>query len=56
MEQREICQSELTKKEVKDALNKMENNKTPSNDGLLEYCERNIVKIPLLLSFKKKKI
>lgn len=34
MEERELCESEGTKKEVEDALNKTEINKTPGNDGL----------------------
>ena len=29
MEQRALCEGDLTEKEVKDALNKMENNKAP---------------------------
>ena len=36
MKQRELCEGELTKNEVKDALNKMQHNKTPNNDGLIE--------------------
>ena len=31
---RELCEGELSKKQVKDTLNKMENSKTPGNDGL----------------------
>lgn len=34
MEQRELCEGKHTKKEAKDALNKMKINKTPDNDGL----------------------
>ena len=33
MQQRKPCECEIAKKEVKDALNKMDN-KTPANDGL----------------------
>ena len=56
MEQRELCEDELTKKGVKDVLNKMENNKTPGNDGFTkEYFESFWLEIKslLLLSFKK---
>ena len=56
MEQRELCVVELTENEVKDALNKMENNKTPGNDGLTKEIFETFwleIKSPLLLSFKK---
>ena len=56
MEQRELCVIELTENEVKDALNKMENNKTPGNDGLTKEIFETFwleIKSPLLLSFKK---
>ena len=47
---------ELTENEVKDALNKMENNKTLGNDGLTKEIFETFwleIKSPLLLSFKK---
>ena len=56
MEQRELCVVELTENEVKDALNKMENNKTLGNDGLTKEIFETFwleIKSPLLLSFKK---
>lgn len=34
IDRRELCEGELTEKKVEDALNKVENNKTPVNDGL----------------------
>ena len=55
-EQREVCEGELTEKEVTDALNKMENNKTLGSDGFpKEYCETFWLEIksPLILYFKK---
>ena len=54
MEQSELC--ELTKKEVKDALNKMKNNKTQVNYGLpKEFLETFWLEIKsqFLLSFIK---
>ena len=54
MEKRELCEGELTEKEVKDALNKMENNKTPGNDGLTkEFFETFWLEIKLPLLLKK---
>ena len=56
MEQRELCVVELTENEVKDALNKMENNKTLGSDGLTKEIFETFwleIKSPLLLSFKK---
>ena len=55
-EQREVCEGELTEKEVTDALNKMENNKTLGSDGFpKEYFETFWLEIksPLILYFKK---
>ena len=55
-EQREVCEGELTEKEVTDALNKMENNKTLGSDGFRkEYFETFWfeIKSPLILYFKK---
>ena len=55
-EQREVCEGELTEKEVTDALNKMENNKTLGSDGFRkEYFETFWLEIksPLILYFKK---
>ena len=52
MEQRELYLVELTENEVKDALNKMENNKTPGNDGLTKVIFETFwpeIKSPLLL-------
>ena len=54
MEHSELC--ELTKKEVKDELNKMKNNKTQVNYGLpKEFLETFWLEIKsqFLLSFKK---
>ena len=41
MEQRELFEGGLTKKQVIDALNKMENKKRSSNDGLTEEFSEN---------------
>ena len=56
MEQRKLFEGELIEKQMKNALNKMENNKTPGNDGLTkEFLEKPWLQIksPLLLFFKK---
>ena len=34
MEQKKICEGELTEKEIYESLISMENNKSPGNDGL----------------------
>ena len=49
IEQRELCEGELTKKELKDTLNKMLNNETPGKHLMKELFE---IISPLLLSFK----
>ena len=56
MKQRELWEGKLTKMEEKDALNKIENNKTPGNDDLTkDFFEVFWLKIksPLRSSFKK---
>ena len=55
MEQRKLFEGELTKKQMKNALNKMGNNETPGNNGLpKEFLEKPWLQIKslLLLSFK----
>ena len=57
MEQSELSDGELSKKEVKDALNKMDSNKIPGNDGVTKVFFKMFwleLKSPLLLSFKKR--
>ena len=34
MEQKKVCEGELTEKEIYESLISMENNKSPGNDGL----------------------
>ena len=56
MEERKLCEGELTKKEVTDVLNKMESNETLGNDGLTkEFLQKFSLEInsELLLCFKK---
>lgn len=56
MEERELCEGELTKTEVTDVLNKMESNETLGNDGLTkEFLQKFWLEInsELLLCFKK---
>ena len=52
MEERELCEGELTKKEVTDVLNKMESNETL---GTKEFLQKFSLEInsELLLCFKK---
>ena len=55
-EQTELCTGEFIKKEVKDVLNKTENNKAPGNDGLTkEFFEMFWIEIKNLLPLSVKR-